>query len=514
MASKAEWAPVWLKVDQASPLRVLAALVTVGIVYVIASSIYNVTIHPLASIPGPKLCAISRWPYFIASIKGEDVHFIRALHTRFGPVVRFGPRDVSHTSPQAWKDIYGHEKGMKDLEKPLSFFVQPVNGTTCVPSMLSTSSAQHARVRRIFSPAFSDRSLRQQESLFKRYADQLVSKLHELGEDGKPVEMTSMYNFASFDIMADICFGNPLGLLARAEYNPWLRAIFESIEMHPFAAIIGYYPVLRAIFKWFEPKKIWEMRKAHCQFSADRVDERLRVESNQPDLWNLVIEAQDRDNSLSREEMHSNAEIFMLAGSETTVINVAATLLAGITYYLLANPDILKVVYEEIRVSFPNAKDINFDSLAGLKYTNACLKEALRIYPPVPIGTPRVIGEGGRVIDGRWLPPGTWASVHINSALHFEPYFKDPYVFAPGRWLGHPEYKDDNLEAFQPFGYGPRNCIGQNMAMHELRLLLATVLHTFDLELCESMNWVDQKAFAVWKKKPLMVRFKQVVRGT
>ena len=83
--------------------------------------------------------------------------------------------------------------------------------------------------------------------------------------------------------------------------------------------MIAYYPVINALFTHLEPKWITEQREAHCQHSADRVDQRLKEGSNKPDIWNLVMSAREvGDDVLSLKEMHSNAELFMLAGSETT----------------------------------------------------------------------------------------------------------------------------------------------------------------------------------------------------
>lgn len=88
--------------------------------------------------------------------------------------------------------------------------------------------------------------------------------------------------------------------------------------MLPFAAMINYYPVLNALFTRFEPKAVTEQRITHCRHSEERVDKRLAVGSTQPDIWNLVLEEQEKGNGLTLKEMHSNSEIFMLAGSETT----------------------------------------------------------------------------------------------------------------------------------------------------------------------------------------------------
>jgi cytochrome P450 len=118
--------------------------------------------------------------------------------------------------------------------------------------------------------------------------------------------------------MADLCFGHPLGLLIKNEFSPWVNSIFESLKMLPFVQMINYYRPLKAIFERFEPKSITEQRIAHCKHSEERVNHRLQEGSDQPDIWNLVMAAQESGEGLSLEEMHSNAEIFMLAGSETT----------------------------------------------------------------------------------------------------------------------------------------------------------------------------------------------------
>lgn len=102
---------------------ILASIAILGL-YLLGNAIYHVTLHPLANIPGPKICGITRIPYWLASLKGEDVKWMKGLHDRYGTVVRFGPTDVSYTASEAWNDIHGR----KVTEKAQEFSVQPVNG--------------------------------------------------------------------------------------------------------------------------------------------------------------------------------------------------------------------------------------------------------------------------------------------------------------------------------------------------------------------------------------------------
>lgn len=113
-------------------------------------------------------------------------------------------------------------------------------------------------------------------------------------------------------------------------------------------------------------------------------------------------------------------------------------------------------------------------------------------------------------------------AVNHYATYHNPANFVAPEEFLPERWLAksetsckeeayyaHGKHRHDDV--LQPFGYGPRECLGQTMALHEMRLILAHVLVQFDLVLCDPTdNWLDQRVFVLWEKKPLMclVRFR------
>lgn len=116
------------------------------------------------------------------------------------------------------------------------------------------------------------------------------------------------------------------------------------------------------------------------------------------------------------------------------------------------------------------------------------------------------------MICGQWVPSGTRASVHPYASSHLSANFKDPELFVPERWLGAEAYREDKRDVSQAFSFGPRNCLGQNMAWHEMRMILGTLIARFDVELCaESRGWGNnRKAYTIWKKIPLMVRLTPV----
>jgi cytochrome P450 len=368
----------------------------------------------------------------------------------------------------------------------------------------------------VVSHAFSDKALKEQEALLRSYVELLVAKITNLVslDAMTRIDLVSWYNFTTFDIMADLTFGESLGLLEQSAYTPWVRAVFGSVKMTMLLQASRKFPALSYLLAKAVPAAVKEKKRLHIAHSIERVEKRLATPSERPDIWTYVLQyvngegGKSSENGLKGREMHSNAATFMLAGTETT-----ATLLSGLTYHLLKRPDALERIVKEVRDSFPEKEDMTMASLARLEWLNACLEEGLRIYPPVPVGLPRVTPAQGAVVSGMEVPGGTLVSLHQYSAYHSPLNFKNPDMFLPERWLpeSRGEFSDDNKHVFQPFSYGPRNCLGKNLAYHEMRLVLANVMWHFDLSLCEeSDGWPVQDSYLLWEKHPLMVEVKSI----
>ena len=227
---------------------------------------------------------------------------------------------------------------------------------------------------------------------------------------------------------------------------------------------------------------------------------------------------------MTREEIIKTSGLLIVAGSETS-----ATCLSGAMFHLLKNPDTLTRLVNEIRTSFPDVNEMSMQKLAQIPYLTGVLQEALRLYPPVPGVLTRSMIPGGAMINGYFIPekvrpssflspifmnPGaenqqTQVGVHHYAAYHSATNFTDPDSFIPVRWLEPREerFMGDKRNVLQPFHVGPRNCIGQGLAMAEMRAILARVLWHFDFELCKgSENWDQQKVYFLWEKGDLWVK--------
>lgn len=111
----------------------------------------------------------------------------------------------------------------------------------------------------------------------------------------------------------------------------------------------------------------------------------------------------DTENSsqLSNVQIASHTSDIVLAGSDTTAVTLTC-----IEFYLSRKPEVLHEVQAEIRTAFNNYEQINAVSTSSLKYLHAVCLEALRMYPPVPLGLPRVVPQGGDTVDSHYIPVG------------------------------------------------------------------------------------------------------------
>lgn len=197
--------------------------------------------------------------------------------------------------------------------------------------------------------------------------------------------------------MGDIAFAEPLNMLRDGEYIPWVESIFATVKLVSLSHAMWRFN-LEPLFKMLLPKSIKQKRKEHVRFANEKVDRRMVSKTDKPDIWSLVIKNAGKD--VSKGEMYSNASTFMNAGTETT-----ATVLSDLTWLLCKNPEVLQKLKDEIR-GLGGRESLTITNLQRLVYLNACLEEGLRMYPPVPVASMRLVPKGGAIICDKMVPEG------------------------------------------------------------------------------------------------------------
>jgi cytochrome P450 len=195
------------------------------------------------------------------------------------------------------------------------------------------------------------------------------------------------------------------------------------------------------------------------------------------DLLDRLIAATDSETGfrMADEEVRDEVIIIFLAGHETSAL--AATY---VWYLLSLHPEQEARLHAELDAVL-GGRVPSCDDLAKLSYTRMVIDEAMRLYPPAPMLSGRV-ARAEDEICGRPVAKGTeiailpWV-VHRHRTLWEDPDRFDPERFAPERSALRPRF------AYLPFGGGPRICVGAQLALTEVALLVATMARRYRLRL-------------------------------
>jgi cytochrome P450/nitrite reductase/ring-hydroxylating ferredoxin subunit len=218
-------------------------------------------------------------------------------------------------------------------------------------------------------------------------------------------------------------------------------------------------------------------------------------------LQALLVE-QEKSGSFSDDEIFGNVFTLLLAGEDTTSNTISWTL-----YYLLQNPEVYAKIKTEIDTVLQNDTLLTKEnSLQELKYTEAVAMESMRICPVTPMLFLESLQD--QVVKGYQLKKGTRILMQSRIAQKKDAHFSDAASFIPERWLEGNTCPVHQPDIFRTFGAGPRFCPGKNLAMHEIKMALAMILHNFDLSLAVTADSVNQTfAFTLFPEN-LMVKIK------
>ncbi|KAK6952190.1 hypothetical protein Daesc_006723 [Daldinia eschscholtzii] len=483
-------------------------LVSLPILYYACVAIYNIYFHPLSKYPGPLIASATPWWLALCYAKGTTHTTLLELHNKYGPVVRTSPDELSYINPPQWREIYGHKPpGRPELPKDKKYHFA-IEGE---PIIINADQHYHGYVRKLLAHGFSDKSLREQEPVIQHYISLLFQRLHEVSQGGEvAVDIQSWYNFLTFDLIGYLTFGESFDCLANSRLHQWIEIFFSfSRNMAYYQAIARFPRIIQTPLKLCTiPASIKSNVQTLQELDNEKTNYRLEHESPVPDFMDKLIEAH-KTGKMSRGQLVGNASVLIKAGSETT-----ATLLSGLTYLLLKNPRVHEKLKSEVRGAFHSPDEITITRVNQCKYLLGCIEEALRIYPPSPQPHQRVVPPGGAIVNGEHLPEGVAVSIPIFAASRSPQNWLEPDSFIPERWTGEdPQFNDDKRDASQPFSFGPRNCIGRNLAYVELKIIIARLVWDFDIENVTEGEWMDQKVYMVWEKSPLWIKLHPAQRS-
>ncbi|KAI6662018.1 Cytochrome P450 4B1 [Oopsacas minuta] len=338
--------------------------------------------------------------------------------------------------------------------------------------------------RRLLTPAFHLGIIESYMSTYNDTTDVLLNKWRsQVGSDTAIVDVFQDSTLYTLDVILQCAcsYKSNCQLDVTSEVNEYISAIFDSGKLT--IEQLSYWPYLLPLyfrlspsgFKWRKVcNRIKQESLKVVQARRKAIVSGEKVVKIRPDFIDILLTSPDSSgNTLSDSDIMSEMNTFLFEGHDTTASGVAWAL-----YMLGKHPDIQSQCREEIQSVLGGRERIEWDDLDSLKFTSMCIKESMRLFPPVPFIS-RIINED-LVVDDYIIPKGTPVSIPI-LLLHRHPkYWENPDKYDPTRFYS--QKPGGSNFSYIPFSAGHRNCIGQKFALTEELIVVARIIHSFELE--------------------------------
>ncbi|XP_012504504.1 PREDICTED: cytochrome P450 4A11 [Propithecus coquereli] len=338
--------------------------------------------------------------------------------------------------------------------------------------------------RRLLTPAFHYDILKPYVGFMADSVRVMLDKWEKLASQDSPLEVFQPISLMTLDTITKCAFSHQGSLQLDRNAQSYIQAVkdlndlFFSRVRNAFLqndTIYSLTPSGRSNQRACElahqhTDRVIQQRKAHLQ--ADGELEKVRKKKHLDFLDILLLGNRENGSSLSDRDLRAEVDTFMFEGHDTTASGLSWTL-----YALATQPEHQQRCREEIQSLMGDGAPITWDHLDKMPYTTMCIKEALRLYPPVP-GIGRELSKPITFPDGRSLPKGIVVALSIYGLHHNPRVWPNPEVFDPSRFAPG---SVPHSHAFLPFSGGSRNCIGKQFAMNELKVAVALTLLRFEL---------------------------------
>ncbi|KAI1165158.1 cytochrome P450 [Nemania serpens] len=479
----------------------MARAILAGVlVYLSTLALYRLYLHPLATIPGPVLAALTGWyeTYFelIHKSGGQFTFHIKDLHRKYGPIVRINPDEVHIDDPDFYSKLYNNKDGH---DKPLHLkwrFGSPY-------TLFSTPDHYVHRMRRAAQdPFFSRGKVLEFAPRIQAVVDKLSHRLsREFMDRGRHIILDHVFTSYAADVVTLYAFGRDFGYVDDPDFeSPFVKAIrgFKSIAQ-PFAqfpwlarllngipnCLIDFVqPSLSAVleFKLYLDSLIQDVRQEFISTAG-------KPHSSQKTIIHGIFSS-----DLPREELSPDVLRDQAVGLIGAGIASSQWTLVIAFFHIIRNKDIYIKLKEELSFAVPDPdQPVSLDKvLEKCPYLMACVEEAIRLACGQIARSPRVSRSPIRYQD-YIFPPGTRLSMDTWHMHHHPGVFPSSFSFQPERWLNGARaptpYASKPLKHYlTAFGKGTRNCIGINLAYAEVIIALAYLMKRFDWELWETTD--------------------------
>ncbi|CAL1686496.1 unnamed protein product [Lasius platythorax] len=367
-------------------------------------------------------------------------------------------------------------------------FIDEVNDPLFGNNLFSLRGEKWKDVRTVLSPAFTSSKMKAMFKLMSDCAANFTEFLSKMPSDKSVMEIKDCFTRYTNDVIATCAFGISVDSMRNRTNEFYVygkdATTFNTLRTIRFYFIRSMPTITKMLGIKFVGNRVGQFFK---DLVRGTIDTRDRQNIVRPDMLQLMMESRGKrgpGKELTIEDMTSQAFIFFFGGFDTV-----STLMCFAVHEIAVNPSIQKKLRDEVDevLKKTNGK-LTYEALNEMQYLDAVVNEALRLWPPA-------VFVDRRCVQDFELPPalpgdkpfvvkkGTYVWFPI-VGLHRDPkYFENPDEFCPERFLDENK-KSFNINAYVPFGLGPRMCIGNRFALLETKVMIFNLLARCVLKPC------------------------------
>ncbi len=359
------------------------------------------------------------------------------------------------------------------------------------------------RNRRLLTPAFHYSILTNYMSIYYSCVAKVIRKWRSAATDGISVKVFQTICAMSLDIILQSAFSFKSECQEEKTRHPYVVACSELVAHVSQRSLNPLYRIDWIYWLTSHGRKMKALCKvvhshaegviAERRAALAKGEEQSGTTQKHYDFLDILLLAKDEDGKgLSDLEIRNEVDTFMFEGHDTTTSGMSWTL-----YCLAQHPEHQDKIREEVRSVLKGREQLEYDDLKNLNYTMWCIKEAMRLYPPV-FNFFRTTSKEIQV--GKYLlPAGSMIGIGVFTIHHNSDIWENPMEYNPLR------FQTSNMENRGPYDYipfsaGNRNCIGQNFAMNEMKVVIGSIVNHFKLRLDES-HVVDLQSTVVLRTR-------------
>ncbi|GAX81794.1 hypothetical protein CEUSTIGMA_g9222.t1 [Chlamydomonas eustigma] len=397
---------------------------------------------------------------------------------------------VAFSDPVGLKRVFQTHYKIYEKDLKLSYHpFLPILGT----GLVTSDGDLWQKQRTLMGPALRVDVLDDIITIAKDSVDRLCAKLRPLQGSGRAVDMNEEFRLLTLQVIGEAVLS-----MAPEECDKIFPKLYLPVMEEANLRVLRPYRQYIPTPDWFKFRsRMSQLNSFLINFFRERWQSRKQgVQRPRKDILDRIMDSIEAsgakwDSSLERQLCYE-VKTFLLAGHETS-----AAMLTWSLFELSLCEEHMQKVRSEAELTFGSAEaEPSRRNVDAMSYTLSVLKEALRKYSVVPVVT-RTLAKDDELL-GHKVPAGTMVACVLQGTHNM---YEDPDQFRPDRFMPGGEYEqfDDAIKAymFVPFIQGPRNCLGQHLAMLEARVVLSL--------LCKRFRWKTVHGSAQGIRHPTVI---------